>query len=124
MGPWTTASSEQCCSSCRSRYISPSKCATSGSKAAGGATGTAAAACPPTSELSPHLAAHTYTHTLHTRYYVRRCAKPKQRAAIALAVRVGSVVEEEGERGVAHILEHLAFNATEVGWRTRVGTGS
>jgi predicted Zn-dependent peptidase len=46
---------------------------------------------------------------------VRRCAKPKQRAAIALAVRVGSVVEEEGERGVAHILEHLAFNATEVG---------
>lgn len=28
---------------------------------------------------------------------------------------VGSVVEEEAERGVAHIVEHLAFNATEVG---------
>eukprot|EP00983_Pelagomonas_calceolata_P092762 1157706-Pelagomonas_calceolata.AAC.2 len=26
---------------------------------------------------------------------------------------VGSVVEEEGERGIAHIVEHLAFNATE-----------
>lgn len=28
---------------------------------------------------------------------------------------VGSAQEEENERGVAHILEHLAFNATEVG---------
>lgn len=35
--------------------------------------------------------------------------------ALSLAVRVGSVAEEEAERGVAHIVEHLAFNATEVG---------
>ena len=41
------------------------------------------------------------------RYYVRPCSKPQKRAAIALAVRVGSVVETEEERGVAHILEHL-----------------
>ena len=41
-------------------------------------------------------------------------SKPKDRAALALAVNVGSLVEEEHERGVAHILEHLAFNATEV----------
>lgn len=41
-------------------------------------------------------------------------SKPKDRAALALAVGVGSLVEEESERGVAHILEHLAFNATEV----------
>jgi Insulinase (Peptidase family M16) len=47
-------------------------------------------------------------------YYVRRCSKPRQRAALALAVKVGSLVEDEAERGVAHILEHLAFNATEV----------
>lgn len=47
------------------------------------------------------------------RYYIRRNSRPKRRAAIALAVRVGSVVEEDHERGVAHILEHLAFNATE-----------
>jgi len=31
-----------------------------------------------------------------------------------LVVKVGSVVETEEERGVAHIVEHLAFNATEV----------
>ncbi|GFH32079.1 peptidase M16 family protein, partial [Haematococcus lacustris] len=47
------------------------------------------------------------------RYYVRPCSKPKERAALALVVKVGSVVEEDSEAGVAHIVEHLAFNATE-----------
>ena len=41
------------------------------------------------------------------RYYVRAVKKPKDRASIALAVRIGSVVEEEHERGIAHIVEHL-----------------
>eukprot|EP00963_Diacronema_lutheri_P003130 scaffold261_cov336-Pavlova_lutheri.AAC.45 len=48
-----------------------------------------------------------------TTYYVRHNRKPKARAALSLVVGVGSAVEEEGERGVAHILEHLAFSATE-----------
>ncbi|KAK7399022.1 hypothetical protein VNO78_10197 [Psophocarpus tetragonolobus] len=46
------------------------------------------------------------------RYYVRCNSKPRMRAALALAVRAGSVLEEEDERGVAHIVEHLAFSAT------------
>ncbi|XVF34974.1 hypothetical protein REPUB_Repub18cG0104500 [Reevesia pubescens] len=46
-------------------------------------------------------------------YYVRCNPKPRTRAALALAVKVGSVVEEEDERGVAHIVEHLAFSATK-----------
>ncbi|OIT04261.1 PREDICTED: zinc protease PQQL-like [Nicotiana attenuata] len=46
-------------------------------------------------------------------YYVRSNSKPKMRAALALAVKAGSVLEEEEERGVAHIVEHLAFSATE-----------
>ncbi|GKV28045.1 hypothetical protein SLEP1_g37144 [Rubroshorea leprosula] len=46
-------------------------------------------------------------------YYVRRNPKPKMRAALALAVQAGSVLEEEEERGVAHIVEHLAFSATK-----------
>ncbi|XP_061994559.1 zinc protease PQQL-like isoform X2 [Rosa rugosa] len=46
-------------------------------------------------------------------YYVRCNSKPKMRAALALAVKVGSVLEEEEERGVAHIVEHLAFSATQ-----------
>ena len=47
------------------------------------------------------------------RYYVHRAQKPKDRAALALAVDVGSVAEEEYERGVAHSVEHLAFRATQ-----------
>uniref|UniRef100_A0A0D6R038 Peptidase M16 N-terminal domain-containing protein n=1 Tax=Araucaria cunninghamii TaxID=56994 RepID=A0A0D6R038_ARACU len=46
-------------------------------------------------------------------YYVKKNAKPRMRAALALAVKVGSVLEEEEERGVAHIVEHLAFSATK-----------
>ncbi|XP_068334934.1 zinc protease PQQL-like [Pyrus communis] len=46
-------------------------------------------------------------------YYVRCNSKPRMRAALALAVKVGSVLEEEDERGVAHIVEHLAFSATK-----------
>ncbi|KAF2285167.1 hypothetical protein GH714_038912 [Hevea brasiliensis] len=45
-------------------------------------------------------------------YYVRRNSKPRMHAALALAVKAGSVLEEEEERGVAHIVEHLAFSAT------------
>ncbi|KAK8566816.1 hypothetical protein V6N13_002501 [Hibiscus sabdariffa] len=46
-------------------------------------------------------------------YYVRSNPRPRLRAALALAVNVGSVLEEENERGVAHIVEHLAFSATK-----------
>ncbi|XP_008797884.1 zinc protease PQQL-like isoform X1 [Phoenix dactylifera] len=46
-------------------------------------------------------------------YYVRSNPKPRMRAALALAAKVGSVLEEEEERGVAHIVEHLAFSATK-----------
>jgi predicted Zn-dependent peptidase len=47
------------------------------------------------------------------RYYVHVTQKPKDRAALALAVDVGSVAEEEDEQGVAHLVEHLAFRATK-----------
>ncbi|KAK9846440.1 hypothetical protein WJX81_003803 [Elliptochloris bilobata] len=56
-------------------------------------------------------AAGTFANGLQ--FYVATCSRPADRAALALAVRVGSVLEEETERGVAHIVEHLAFNATE-----------
>ena len=46
-------------------------------------------------------------------YYIRRNQEPQDRAQIALAVRVGSVFEEESERGLAHFVEHMAFNGTE-----------
>jgi zinc protease len=46
-------------------------------------------------------------------YYVRRNAEPRQRAELRLVVNAGSILEEEDQRGLAHLLEHMAFNGTE-----------
>ncbi len=46
-------------------------------------------------------------------YYIRHNEEPRGRAQIALAVKAGSVHEEENQRGLAHLVEHMAFNGTE-----------
>ena len=46
-------------------------------------------------------------------YYVRHNEEPRERAQLALVVKAGSVLEEEDQRGLAHFLEHMAFNGTE-----------
>nr|GEW27730.1 zinc protease PQQL-like isoform X1 [Tanacetum cinerariifolium] len=45
-------------------------------------------------------------------YYVKMNNRPQNRAHIVLVVRAGCVLEEKGQEGVAHIIEHLAFSAT------------
>jgi zinc protease len=47
------------------------------------------------------------------RYYVRENAKPEQRAALWLVVGAGSVDEDDDQLGLAHLVEHMAFNGTE-----------
>ncbi len=46
-------------------------------------------------------------------YYIRHNEEPRGRAQIALAVRAGSVQEEDDQQGLAHLVEHMAFNGTE-----------
>ncbi len=46
-------------------------------------------------------------------YYIRRNNLPENRAEFYIAQRVGSVLEEEEQRGLAHFLEHMAFNGTK-----------
>ncbi len=46
-------------------------------------------------------------------YYIRSNAEPKKRAELRLVVNVGSVLEEEDQQGIAHYLEHMAFNGTK-----------
>lgn len=46
-------------------------------------------------------------------YFVRRNTEPRNRAELRLAVDAGSVLEEEDQRGLAHLLEHMAFSGTE-----------
>ncbi|MCG8453635.1 MAG: insulinase family protein [Spirochaetales bacterium] len=46
-------------------------------------------------------------------YYVRSNPKPEGRAELRLAVRAGSIQEDEDQRGLAHFVEHMLFNGTE-----------
>ena len=47
------------------------------------------------------------------RYYVRRNTRPEKRVLVWLAVKTGSVYEDDDQRGLAHLLEHMAFNGTK-----------
>lgn len=46
-------------------------------------------------------------------YYILHNEEPKNRAEFHIAQKVGSILEEENQRGLAHFLEHMAFNGTE-----------
>ena len=46
-------------------------------------------------------------------YYIRHNAWPEQRAEFYIAQRVGSIQENDDQRGLAHFLEHMCFNGTE-----------
>ncbi len=46
-------------------------------------------------------------------YYIRKNAKPEKRAEMRLVVDVGSIYEDDDQQGLAHVLEHLAFNGTK-----------
>jgi zinc protease len=46
-------------------------------------------------------------------YYIRRNDTPKNRAELRLVVNAGSILEDDDQRGLAHFLEHMAFNGTE-----------
>jgi zinc protease len=47
------------------------------------------------------------------RYFIRENPYPAGRADLRLVVRVGSLVEDDDQRGIAHFVEHMAFNGTE-----------
>lgn len=46
-------------------------------------------------------------------YYIRHNELPKERADFYIAQNVGSILEEENQRGLAHFLEHMAFNGSK-----------
>jgi zinc protease len=45
-------------------------------------------------------------------YYIRHNELPKGQAEFYIAQKVGSMQEEDNQRGLAHFLEHMAFNGT------------
>ena len=46
-------------------------------------------------------------------YYIRHNEQPKQRAEFHIAQAVGAILEEDNQNGLAHFLEHMAFNGTQ-----------
>jgi len=46
-------------------------------------------------------------------YYIRHNDYPEHVANFYIAQRVGSIQEDESQRGLAHFLEHMAFNGSE-----------
>jgi len=73
------------------------------------ATGAFAQQMPPT-PLDPNVRIGKLDNGMT--YYIRHNEKPEQRADFYIAQKVGSVLENEEQRGLAHFLEHMAFNGT------------
>jgi zinc protease len=61
--------------------------------------------------MSPAVTTGTLDNGL--RYFIRESAEPANRALLRLVVNAGSLLEDDDARGVAHFLEHMAFNGTE-----------
>jgi zinc protease len=46
------------------------------------------------------------------KYYIRKNQKPENRVELRLVVNAGSIQENDNQRGLAHFVEHMAFNGT------------
>lgn len=64
------------------------------------------------SDLKPESGIHFGRLPNGVRYAVMANAEPKGRASLRLLVNVGSLQEEDNQRGLAHFLEHMAFNGS------------
>ena len=46
-------------------------------------------------------------------YFIRENKKPEKRAFLRLVVNAGSVLENDNQQGLAHLVEHMAFNGSK-----------
>ncbi len=46
------------------------------------------------------------------KYYIKENKKPERRAELRLVIDTGSIEEDDGQQGLAHFVEHMAFNGT------------
>jgi zinc protease len=80
-----------------------------GALPAGAQPGAAAAADAPL-PLDPKVTSGTLPNGLT--YYVERQKAEDKRVRLALVVKAGSLYEDDDQRGLAHFVEHMAFNGT------------
>ena len=60
--------------------------------------------------LDPGVRAGKLTNGIH--YFIKANKKPENRAEMRLAVNAGATLEDEDQNGIAHLVEHMAFNGT------------
>lgn len=46
-------------------------------------------------------------------YYIRKNTKPEKKVQLRLVVNAGSVLEQEDQQGLAHVMEHMNFNGSK-----------
>src|SRR6478752_2837608 len=46
-------------------------------------------------------------------YYIRKNGRPEKKVELRLVVKVGSIMEDDDQRGLAHFTEHMAFNGSK-----------
>ncbi|MFC1530624.1 M16 family metallopeptidase, partial [Gemmatimonadota bacterium] len=47
------------------------------------------------------------------RYFIRENGRPENRAELRLVMNTGSIMEDDDQKGLAHFVEHMAFNGSE-----------
>jgi zinc protease len=80
------------------------------------ATSLAVAQAPATFNLRDTIpfdeAVRTATLPNGLKYFVRRNSRPANRISVRLAVKAGSLYEADDQQGLAHLIEHMAFNGS------------
>ncbi|MDX6383171.1 MAG: zinc protease [Blastocatellia bacterium] len=61
--------------------------------------------------VDPQITMGKFPNGLH--YYIRANKKPEKRAELRLVVKAGSILEDDDQQGLAHLVEHMAFNGTQ-----------
>ena len=76
------------------------------------ATGAAAQTPDPADPIPPDPAVITGTLDNGLAYFVHENDQPENRAELRLLVNAGSILEDDDQLGLAHFVEHMAFNGT------------
>ena len=76
------------------------------------ATGAAAQMPDPADPIPPDPAVLTGTLDNGLTYFVHENDQPENRAELRLVVNAGSILEDDDQLGLAHFVEHMAFNGT------------
>src|SRR5580698_8362976 len=60
--------------------------------------------------VDPQVTIGVFPNGLH--YYLRANKQPLNRVELRLAVNAGSILEDDDQRGLAHLVEHMSFDGT------------